>query len=144
PWVRMKTTTVPGGAMRPPSVARPSSAALDPWLCGPVLRRVCPYREGLLSEVGLVQARCQAAVRPGQCSPISGNRGTLGTAELLFRRPGTTVGCCLVTCLGSEFGHSDTSCNGSLFFQQLAPHQRKVVVGLSSSDSSLGHQNSSA
>src|SRR2546426_7176457 len=46
PWVRMKTTTVPGGAMRPPSVARPSSAALDPWLCGPVLRRGGPYRGG--------------------------------------------------------------------------------------------------
>src|SRR3989454_6796159 len=46
PWVRMKTTSVPGGAMRPPSVARPSSAALDPWLCGPVLRRGRPYRGG--------------------------------------------------------------------------------------------------
>src|SRR2546426_12513709 len=46
PWVRMKTTSVPGGAMRPPSVARPSSSALDPWLCGPVLRRGGPFSGG--------------------------------------------------------------------------------------------------
>src|SRR2546427_6837061 len=46
PWVRMKTTSVPGGAVRPPSVARPSSVALDPWLCGPVLRRGGPFWGG--------------------------------------------------------------------------------------------------
>src|SRR5207245_315690 len=93
---------------------------------------------GLLSELGSVQARCQAAVRPGQCSPISGNRGTFVAAELLFSRPGTTAGCCLVTRLGGEPGHSDTPFNGSQFFQQLAPQQCAVVVGLSSSDRLLG------
>src|SRR3989454_362282 len=68
PWVRMKTTTVPGGAMRPPSVARPSSAALDPWLCGPVLRRVGPYRGGasLPGRVGAGEGPSSGPARAGQ------------------------------------------------------------------------------
>src|SRR2546427_5833662 len=68
PWVRMKTTSVPGGAMRPPSVARPSSAALDPWLCGPVLRRGCPYLEGgsLPGRVGAGGGASSGPARAGQ------------------------------------------------------------------------------
>src|SRR5919197_2922265 len=44
--VPARKTTAPEGNVRPPPVARLSSGPLDPWLCGPVSRRVCPYREG--------------------------------------------------------------------------------------------------
>jgi hypothetical protein len=37
---------LPGRRACPPSVTRPSGGLPDPWLCGPVLRRVCLYREG--------------------------------------------------------------------------------------------------
>src|SRR5207253_8096325 len=48
-----------------PSVARPSSASLDPWLCVPASRRVCPCREGVFPvDEGLVHGGCQAPVPP--------------------------------------------------------------------------------
>src|SRR2546426_12827155 len=70
PWVRMKTTSVPGGALRPPSVARPSSASLDPWLCGPVLRRGCPYWGGA-SLRGRVGGGGGASSGPARAVPVN-------------------------------------------------------------------------
>src|SRR2546426_7126937 len=128
PWVRMKTTSVPGGALRPPSVARPSSAALDPWLCGPVLRRVCPYRErSSLATVGSMQAECQATGPSVQYTPISGNRWIPALAELRSRCPGGAVGGYLGTCFGGEGGHFGTPFKRSPIFQHFASQQPGLV-----------------
>src|SRR5206468_12375668 len=46
-----------------PSVARPSSAALDPQLCVPASRRVCPYPEGVFLTDLLGRDECRGGAR---------------------------------------------------------------------------------
>src|SRR5207247_9583807 len=54
-----------------PSVARPSSAALDPQLCVPASRRGCPFRRGVL----LTYFTGGGGVRGGGKQRAGGGRG---------------------------------------------------------------------
>src|SRR2546425_12648401 len=65
-----------GASISLPSVARPSSTSLDPWLCVPASRRVLPYRGGGFPVFERVLPRGgQGRGRPVRGRPHSGIGG---------------------------------------------------------------------
>ena len=86
--------TLPGGRACPLSVTRPSGGLPDPWLCGPVSRRECLYREGLPSS-GSRGCMVGATERPSRVRERlnSGNCGDSSTVVEFIARPLTSTPC---------------------------------------------------
>src|SRR5206468_902955 len=94
-----------GASISLPSVARPSSASLDPWLCVPASRRVCPCREGVFPQGG-DRAQAVPIPEPRQARGVRigiGNRGDSAAGRV---RPAVRTQTCSVT-IDGEHVHSD-------------------------------------